>query len=867
MSIPTMKAKPKSALKYQPRSKQFNGYKRATAHTLYMNTSPTQWANGLAIGNGQYGGLLFQPDNTILEYAFTRLDLWKRHLVGPSRLPLDKFKELLSEGVDKLQDEINKEFFDTERPSFKPGGRLKINIDAWGLSHSPTLFDKNMKMEIAHGEVAGSYEISSKAMKWTALATSDDDVTAIHLCDTYRNYLCRFNYTQRVELYRLPDPQARIIRSGITDDGIAYLEFDFNEELKALTAFTIDGLPWAPATDCMQGQVAINVSLNYELSALSQLQSSLQADSDPFNNTPPPKLQYDIFHTLIVDTDGSKGDLLAIARKKLFAAKKQGFDNLQQKTRKFWHTFWNKCGITLENPALEGLWYCNLYHIAATSRGQVMPGLFGLWNAEATPPWNGDYHGNINVAMYVWPLFALNHPELHKCVFNTLESWFPNMRKQTKEAFGVDELRFPQATGPEGREMSRGHYRTMRCSTGFYADHYIKWHQYDPDPERLRNHILPILESAARYYFIYCNEKKDGKLWIGPSWAPEQGVFPAWNTGNDLALFKELFQAVVAFNKELGQWSETAQKAQELLDIFPDYPQVNGEFIGSGSETGRTLLCHPSYLANVVPAEDIDADSPLAGIARKTMRKHLDHTYRKTFRGQFGVACDLTAHWLLTVAIKLRDAEFAQKLLEDCILQNYVKSNGMYCYIGNDCFHTQICKRKKYDVPDGQSHALLGQTSTLAGRAATMSMVQNEGAMLYAINESMLQSQGNQLKFFPVYMKICGQKQSFHNLSAVGGLTVSAARNNYGLHWLHITAGKYAWSGTIRVFDKCDIPLKKVGKNTYALSLKPGEEFVWKRPSAGFERPATPQPKPGIRSYNKKCPVQYGIKAAFFDKQ
>ena len=853
-------------------SSAFDGFARAKSHTLFMNTSPAKWTNGLPLGNGQYGGLFFQPEETVFEYSFTRLDLWKRHLISKGRLTLDQFNKLLAQGEDALMAELNKEFTcDASRPSFKPGGRLQLGLDYWELPHASTLFDKRMQMNLAHGEVSGSYELSSKAMSWTALAAVDDDITAIHLQDTYLHYLCRFPYTQRLEMYRLDDPDARILESGLTDDGIGYIIFDFHEELKAITAFAVDGAVFQPVADCMPGHVAVKISLNYEYSELSMHQTSLAAGDDQYNNTPPPKLQYDIFHTLIVDPEGNQETLLARARKKLLAAKAQGFASLQKRNRAWWKSFWQKSGIALENPALEGLWYCSLYEIAATSRGPVAPGLFGLWNSAATAPWNGDYHGNINFAMYAWPLFVLNHPELYECVFKTLESWFPAMREYTKKYFGVDELRFPQATGPDGYEISRSHYRTMRCSTGFYADHYIKLHQFDPNPERLRREILPILESAARYYFIYCQDDGKGSLWIGPSWAPEQGVFPAWNTGNDLALFKELFQAVVDFNRELGTWSETAAQAQVFLDKFPKYPQVDGEFIGSASETGRTLLCHPSYLANVVPAEDIDADSPLADVALKTMREHLDHTYRKSFLGKVGVACDLTGGWLFDIAVKLRDANFAESMLHDILLQDFVKSNGMFCYIGGGSFKSVAEKRRKFEVPGAQAHALLGQTSSLPGRDSTMSMIQNSSALLYGVMEAMLQSHGHQLKFFPVPLPSLGHSCSFHRLKAVGGLAVSAAKDKHGVKWLRIEAGDYPWTGTVRFFDDATPvafagTLEQVGPATYRLSLKPHETFAWKRPRAVLGAPAVPAHKPGIRFYGRDCPVTYGVKKTYFDK-
>ncbi len=847
----------------------FKGHRRAAAHTLYMNTSPSHWANGLAMGNGQFGGLVYQPEDTVLEYAFTRLDLWKRHLVGPGRIPLEQFNALLAQGKDKLLEEINKEFHDTERPGFKPGGRLKIGLDTWFLPPAVTLFDKRMEMDISKGEVRGRYELAGKAMAWTALTDPDDDVTAIHLEDTFVHEQCHFPYKQRVELYRLEDPEARLLENGVTDDGIAYILFDFHEELKAIAAFTVDGVPIAAAPSCDPGHAAIDVSLNYNASELAILQNSMKA-GDKMRNDLPPKLKYDVFHTLIVDVEGKRGNLLELARQKLTQAKTAGFAAIRNRNLLWWKKFWNKSGIALENPALEGLWYCNLYLTACTSRGAVAPGLFGLWNAEAAAPWSGDYHGNINFAMYAWPLFGLNHPELFECVFKTLESWFPNMRAETKERFGVDELRFPQAMGPEGREMSRGHYRAMRCSTGFYADHYIKWHQFYPDRERLRKKILPILESAARYYFLYCKPGKDGKLWIGPSWAPEQGVFPAWNTGNDLALFKELFMAVVAFNKELGQFSDTAKKAQEMLDAFPDYPQKDGEFIGSASETGRTLLCHPSYLANVVPAEDIDADSPLATVALKTMREHLDHTYRKSFNGKIGVACDLTGGWLFDVAVKLRDTAFAETILHRVLIQDFIKSNGMFSSMPGGIFTSIAQKRRKYEVADAQSSTLLAQTNTAAGRAASMSMVQNAGALLYGVMEALLQSHGNQLKLFPVPLPSLGVKVSFHNLAAVGGLTVSAGKDRKGVRWLRVACGPQGWKGTLRFFDDHSAAvfsgvLPSVSKYVFKLELIPGQIFTWKRRGVVPMKEEVPPHKRGVRSYGKNCVIAYGESKNYFE--
>ncbi len=847
-------------------SKEFNeGPRRVASHALIFNDSPGTWQNGLPAGNGQFGGLFYQPEGTVLEFAFTRLDIWKRRLAGPGRMKLDRLKYLLEHDRAALDEELAREFHDSERPGFKPAGRLSVGLDS---GHGYTLFDKNMKLELDKGEISGSYEISSKAMQWSAVIDPDSDVAAIHLEDTYLHDLCRFKYSQLVTLYRLPDAEARILRKGVTDGGVLFIEFDFGEKLRAVIAARTFGCKFSAVAS--SDYPAINVQLDYELSELAMLKSSMSTEIGQFEREKPTKTSYDIFLTTVVDVDGDSGDLLSMAVDRLDRAVAEGFGKIRSRSRAFWRRFWRVSGIAIDNAAVEGLWYNNLYQLAATSRGSVAPGLFGLWNADSSAPWNGDYHGDINFSMYTWPLFALNHPELYECVFKTLKSWFPAMRRETKEYFGVAGLRFPQATGPEGREMSRGHYRTMRCSTGFYADNFWKWFLYDPDMGRLEKEILPVLESCARYYFIYCNDDGKDGIRIGPSWAPEQGVFPAWNVANDLALFKSLFKAVVICNERLGRRSPTAEKARRILERFPEYPCKDGVFLDSGSSDGSSPLCHPSYLACVVPADEVDADSALAMIALKTLHTHFDRNFRKGLNGRIGVACDLTGSWMLAAAVRLGDAKYAEKILNEILITDFVKSNGMFSYIGGHAIASLRAKRNAYDVPGGQPHALLAQTANVHGREHTMSMVQIGAAMLSSVMESMLQSHGGVVRLFPAPLKMLGKRQAFYRLAAEGGLAVSAGMSaGSHLAWFEIECGKYAWDGALRVYDtglhgslEVDVNGKRIalettGHGNYILHLEPGDVVRW---NGGSNVRFVPRHARGVRNYGGDCPVGYGVK-------
>ena len=151
-----------------------------------------------------------------------------------------------------------------------------------------------------------------------------------------------------------------------------------------------------------------------------------------------------------------------------------------------------------------------------------------------------------------------------------------------------------------------------------------------------------------------------------------------------------------------------------------------------------------------------------------------------------------------------------------------------------------------------------------------MSMVQQGGAFVYAIMECMLQSQKNEIKIFPVPLKCFGERLSFHNLAAEGGLTVSASKDKRGIIGLEIVCGKEPWSGKVRLFGEY-MPdkllhwgCKKNGANhaecvvdgAVTVSLTPGESLFWKRND--FACLDAPPHRPGVRSYGKNCPIGYG---------
>ena len=826
------------------------GPARAASHRLIFENSPENWQAGFPIGNGDFGGLVFQPPESLVEIAFTRLDNWHHNLTSWQRLTLDELRKISAENPDTLPGLLAKERRCGDEPIFKPGGRLRIWQEEFGGTAGPTLFDRRQELDLEHGEVVGSSELSLKAVERTTFAADDCDVIVTRVKDTYLHELqagTYLSYTQRIELYRLYDPQCQILDSGVTDEGIGYIRFNFGEELQTIIAFKTGGLPWHTPV-VTPSSVSLELVLDYVHE--------------------PNAKEYTVYQTMIVcPQPDDKTDLLNQAREVLARAEKRGFDDLQDKNRAFWQNFWQTCGITLGNPALEALWYNNLYQYGSQSRGKVAPALFGLWNADRSAPWAGRYAGDINVAMYAWPLAGLNHPEMLNGLFNTIEGWLPALRKETVKTYGVDALHFPVSCGLRGEDATPSMYRLMACAGGFYMDYYRKMAAYYPDKKVLQERIYPVMLATARFYIALAVENPDGSIAFGPSWAPEQGAIPAWNAANDLGLIKPLWQAVLQMEKVLNITSPDGEKIAELLNKFPDYPQADGEFIDSASEKGRTELCHPGYLACIVPGDDVDADSDLADVARQTLRGHLSHTCRKPLAGKIGSGCDLTWGWMLAAAIRLRDREFAETVLMDIGISDFLKSNGMFACIGGRQLNSIAEKRRAYDVPATQAHTQMWQTGCLAARNYTMTMPQQSGAFLFALMECLLQSHKNQIKLFPCVLDCLGESVSFDNLRTEGGLNVAAAWSQGEITYFRIECGAEPYNGTLRLFEAAARPSLMLNNNTCLPAVEPGIFELDLIPGAVIsygKEPTAELHTAQIKSFRAEDPAEYGRRGTFY---
>lgn len=92
-------------------------------------------------------------------------------------------------------------------------------------------------------------------------------------------------------------------------------------------------------------------------------------------------------------------------------------------------------GRDARDPDLEELVFnFGRYVILSSSQpGNLPANLQGLWNYSLIPPWDSDYHNNINIQMCYWGVLPSNLAECYDPLVDYIREMAPAARKITRE--------------------------------------------------------------------------------------------------------------------------------------------------------------------------------------------------------------------------------------------------------------------------------------------------------------------------------------------------------------------------------------------------------------------------------------------------
>jgi alpha-L-fucosidase 2 len=316
--------------------------------------------------------------------------------------------------------------------------------------------------------------------------------------------------------------------------------------------------------------------------------------------------------------------------------------------------------------ALDALYFqYGRYLLIASSRpGDLPANLQGLWNDSLHPPWDSDYHLNINVQMNYWPAEVGNLAECHEPLFDLLESLRAPGRKTARIHYGAGGFVAHHITDVWGFTSPGDRPRSGLWPTGaaWLVQHL--WEHYDFGRDRaFLARAWPVMKEASEFFLDYLVDDGKGRLVTGPSVSPENryqvasgevGVL-AMGPSMDTQIVRGLFTQAIRTSELLGV------DAPFRARLFATREKLPVERIGRHGQIQEWVEDyeepepghrHISQLFALHPGDQITVRGTpgLARAARATLERRLRHG---------GGHTGWSRAWIMNFWARLEDAEKA----------------------------------------------------------------------------------------------------------------------------------------------------------------------------------------------------------------
>ncbi len=280
------------------------------------------------------------------------------------------------------------------------------------------------------------------------------------------------------------------------------------------------------------------------------------------------------------------------------------------------------------------------YLLIASSRpGDLPANLQGVWADGFKPPWNSDYHLNINLQMNYWPAEVTNLAELHEPLFDLLETLRAPGRRTARIHYGargfvahhITDIYGFTAPGDEAR------YGLWPTGAAWLCRHLWEHYEFTQD-RRFLARAYRVMKEAAEFFLDYLVPDAKGRLVAGPSISPEnryrlpngeEGLL-AMGASMDTQIVRELFANCLAAAELLKIDAAFGARLKIARDRLPS-PTIgrDGRLLewSEEYEEPEPGHRHVSHLYALHPSNQITPrrTPALAEAARKTLDYRLAH--------------------------------------------------------------------------------------------------------------------------------------------------------------------------------------------------------------------------------------------------
>jgi len=523
---------------------------------IWFNQPTTKWNQGLPIGNGNLGAMIYgTPKKEIIclneetiwtggkDYNRDKKDAGK-HIAAIQKL---LFEEKYMEAEAMVQDKILADRLPTGTDTYQMLANLFIetpNLDS--------ISNYKRQLDIQNSIATTSFTSNKTNFKRTYFSSFPDKAMVYKFTADQKGKINISSWVKRNE-------QTKI---SVSENSIAFSEHVGNGhgvKFHALVHFETKG----GTSEVKDGKLVIKDADEVEIKVVA---------SSNYRGLDPEKENYKTINKILKTSykellDRHVTDYQSLFNRLSFKLSNNKVDNIPtdvrlQKVKK---------GAT-DNYLTQLQYQFGRYLLISSSRPGTLPAnLQGIWANGFTPPWNSDYHININIQMNYWMAEMANLAECHEPFLEFIGDLREMGRITAKKTYNARGFvahhtsSIWHATAANGKAR----YGMWPMGAGWSAQHLFTHYEYTEDKEYLKNHAYPIMKEAALFFvdFMVPNPKT-GLLVTGPSISPENnfltkdGKKATLNMGPsmDREIIFELFRNCI--------------KAAEILNIDKDFSDI-----------------------------------------------------------------------------------------------------------------------------------------------------------------------------------------------------------------------------------------------------------------------------------------------------
>jgi len=617
---------------------------------LWYQHPAQQWRDGLPIGNGRLGGMVF--GGVTEEHIQLNEDtVWNGkkggiHLNPEARQALPKVRKLLFEGKPQEAEQLeDKDMLGipNRQPMYQTLGDLYITFAGQdGAS------DYRRELDLATGVARITYRVGDATYAREVFSSAPDQVLVVRLaCDkpgqlSFHATLKRSQDSQTTTV--APD---RVVLQG---EALAHTSFWMNprmteEKLKAEEAnLQPNGVKFRAELRVLNDGGQVNVSgSDVIVSKANAVTLLVVAATNYRGGDPKAECAHYLLHAMkpysvlkaaeVADHEKlfRRVDLQLLSPDEDSSLRSLPTDERLARVKQ-----------GSSDPGLEALYFqFGRYLLIGSSRpGTLAANLQGIWNDSVAPPWDSKYTTNINVEMNYWPAEVGNLAETARPFFDLVNANIPSGEKTAKEMYGASGFVFHHNLDAWGdtAPVDYGYVGVWPMGGAWMALHFWDHYQFGLDRIFLRDQAYPVLKGASSFLLDYLIDDGKGHLVTNPSYSPENSYrLPDGTIGRqtvgatmDYELIYTLFNATIDASKILRTDTVYRARLEAALKRIPDLKIGKYGQLQEWSEDydeNEPGVGHVSHLFALFPGDEITVQGTpeLANAARISLERREQH--------------------------------------------------------------------------------------------------------------------------------------------------------------------------------------------------------------------------------------------------